>query len=192
MQRVILVGRAAAGKDFARKHLQAAGLDFQVSYTTRPARPKEVEGQDYFFISPEKFDRLTDQKAWHEHVTFTNGWKYGTLKSQFEGFNRLFIMSPVGLEHLTEEERSESLVVYFNIQDSNEIKKRLQERGWTEEQTRVRMRDDEAQFGPFVLSPPGIEITDPFFDVTQLCSDIAKHGFAMSALSLLKKNLDLP
>ena len=173
MKRVILLGRAATGKDFLRKHLQEAGLDFQVSYTTRPARMHEINGKDYFFITQEEFQQLTEQKAWHEHVVF-NDWHYGTLKSQFSGTNRLFIMSPNGLQHLTPGERKESLVVYLNIKDSKEIVTRLKQRGWSEAQVQVRMQADDAQFSEFVLEPPGIQVTEPWFDPAALvCKIIA-------------------
>jgi guanylate kinase len=181
MKRVILIGRAGTGKDFARKCLQEVGFDFQISYTTRPIRPGEVHGQDYFFVSEDEFDQLTQQDAWHEHVVFNN-WHYGTLKTQFEGKNRVFIMSPAGLSHLTSTERAESLVVYLNVVDKGDKKEttiletRLKQRGWSETQIQVRMQADDQQFSSFVLQQPGLEITDPFFPSAQLVSQILSIG----------------
>ena len=47
MNKIILVGKAAAGKDHMRKILQGRGFDYGVSYTTRPRRPGEIDGEDY-------------------------------------------------------------------------------------------------------------------------------------------------
>lgn len=182
MKRVILIGKAASGKDFARKYLQQAGFDFQVSYTTRPPRVGEIHGKDYFFLEQKEFERLSQEGAWHEIATFQGlhkegfqvTWYYGTLKSQFEGKNRLFIMSPAGLKYLSPEERKESLVVYFNPKDTHVIKQRLVERGWTEEQIDVRQEADRLQFEGFHLDVlvPGIEVNDAFFDPAKLLREI--------------------
>jgi guanylate kinase len=59
------------------------GLRFSISYTTRPPRPGEVHGKDYFFISPEEFQRLRDQGAMAECVEQFGYW-YGTGKEWIE------------------------------------------------------------------------------------------------------------
>lgn len=56
-----------------------AALRFSISYTTRPARPGEMDGRDYFFVSPAEFHRLQDQGALVESVEQFGHW-YGTSK----------------------------------------------------------------------------------------------------------------
>ena len=53
MNKVILIGKAAAGKDHMRKVLEGRGFTYGTSYTTRPPREGEIDGQDYYFISKE-------------------------------------------------------------------------------------------------------------------------------------------
>ncbi len=48
-----------------------------VSTTTRPARPGEVDGRDYFFVSDEEFTRMQAQGELLESATFA-GNRYGT------------------------------------------------------------------------------------------------------------------
>lgn len=48
-----------------------------VSATTRPARPGEVDGQDYFFVSGAEFDRMQAAGELLESATFA-GNRYGT------------------------------------------------------------------------------------------------------------------
>ena len=56
-----------------------ARIRFSISYTTRPRRPSEVDGKDYFFVSPEEFRRLRDTGALAEFVE-QFGYGYGTSR----------------------------------------------------------------------------------------------------------------
>ncbi|EPD47342.1 MULTISPECIES: guanylate kinase [Corynebacterium] len=61
-QLVVLAGPAGVGKSTVVSRLRAEvpGLYFSVSMTTRAARPGEVDGRDYFFVTPEKFQQHID------------------------------------------------------------------------------------------------------------------------------------
>ena len=52
---------------------------FSVSYTTRPSRPGEVDGQDYCFVSEEEFTGLIREGLLIEHVK-QFGYYYGTSR----------------------------------------------------------------------------------------------------------------
>ena len=49
MNKIILVGKGASGKDHLRKILEGRGFTYGISYTTRPPREGEIDGQDYYF-----------------------------------------------------------------------------------------------------------------------------------------------
>ena len=57
-KRIVLVGRAASGKDHARKKFEAKGYKYGISYTSRPPRSNEVNGIDYHFLSKEQFEDM--------------------------------------------------------------------------------------------------------------------------------------
>lgn len=61
-QLVVLAGPAGVGKSTVVNRLRAEipGLYFSVSMTTRAARPGEVDGRDYFFVTPEQFQEHID------------------------------------------------------------------------------------------------------------------------------------
>ena len=42
-------------------------IEISVSHTTRPKRPGEAEGEDYFFVSPQEFQRMIEASIWHVH-----------------------------------------------------------------------------------------------------------------------------
>lgn len=62
-------------------------LSLSISHTTRKPRPREADGQQYHFISPEAFRQLVDENAFLEHaVVFGHcyGTHAGALKEQLE------------------------------------------------------------------------------------------------------------
>src|SRR6185437_15502409 len=60
---VVLSGPSAVGKSTVVRCLRERILDlhFSVSATTRMPRPGEVDGVDYHFVSPDRFQELIDQ-----------------------------------------------------------------------------------------------------------------------------------
>ena len=77
----VITAPSGTGKTTLLKPLMAADarLRFSISYTTRPRRPSEVDGKDYFFVSPEEFRRLRDTGALAEFVE-QFGYGYGTSR----------------------------------------------------------------------------------------------------------------
>lgn len=79
----VLAGPTSVGKStlsrFIRTHYPE--VHFSVSATTRPPRPSEVDGVDYHFIEPARFDELVTQGAFLEWATVHGTHRYGTLRS---------------------------------------------------------------------------------------------------------------
>jgi guanylate kinase len=82
---LVLSSPSGGGKTTIAKALLAARDDvgYSVSATTRPPRPGEEDGKDYFFITREEFDRRVTADAFVEHAEYS-GERYGTLKSQLD------------------------------------------------------------------------------------------------------------
>jgi guanylate kinase len=59
------------------------GLELAVSATTRPPRAGERDGRDYWFLSPEEFERRVARGDFVEHAVYA-GHRYGTLRSELE------------------------------------------------------------------------------------------------------------
>ena len=58
-------------------------LKVSTSHTTRPMRPTEQDGREYFFVSNADFDRMVAEGAFLEHArVFDN--QYGTSKGQLQ------------------------------------------------------------------------------------------------------------
>lgn len=76
----VLVGPSGVGKGTVLKQLvaQYPQLQVSISATTRPPRPGEVDGRDYFFLSEEQFDRLIAEDRLLEWALVHRKYRYGT------------------------------------------------------------------------------------------------------------------
>jgi len=82
----VVSGPSGAGKDTLVEALRERreSLRYSISVTTRPARPDERDGEHYFFVSPDEFERLRESGLlleWREY----GGNLYGTPRAYVEG-----------------------------------------------------------------------------------------------------------
>ena len=52
-------------------------LKISISYTTRPPRPGDVDGEDYRFVDEAEFQKMIEEKAFIEYAEIY-GYRYGT------------------------------------------------------------------------------------------------------------------
>jgi guanylate kinase len=63
---------------------QIPELELAISATTRPRRPNEVDGRDYWFIGDDEFDDRLAEGDFLEYVQFPWGQRSGTLRSEIQ------------------------------------------------------------------------------------------------------------
>jgi len=84
----VITGTSGEGKSTLARRLveRMPELQLAVSATTRPQRPGEVDGRDYWFISDEEFDRRLAEDDFLEWVELPwgPGYRSGTLLSEIE------------------------------------------------------------------------------------------------------------
>jgi len=80
----IFTAPSGAGKTTIVRHLLKTYnfLDFSVSATTREMRDYEVDGKDYYFLTPEEFRKRVDNDEFIEWEEVYKDQYYGTLKSE--------------------------------------------------------------------------------------------------------------
>jgi guanylate kinase len=130
----VITAPSGTGKTTLLKPLMAADdrLRFSISFTTRPPRPGEVDGQDYFFVSPEEFQRLRDNGDLVEWVE-QFGYAYGTsrewvLKMIKSGADLVFDLDPRGARAL-KTDFPQGTFIFILPPGLEELKRRLQGRG---------------------------------------------------------------
>ena len=84
----VLTGTSGEGKSTLATLLveRVDGLELAVSATTRPRRPGEKHGRDYWFLSDEEFDRKLEESDFVEWVELPwgEGYRSGTLWSELD------------------------------------------------------------------------------------------------------------
>ncbi len=135
----VISAPSGSGKSTLVKMLLASveGLDFSISYTTRPPRGKEKDGEDYHFVSREQFMAMQDR---------------GELLEWAEVFGNFYGTANAALEQARK--RGHDLVLDIDVQGAGQLKKRLPEavtifilppsRRELEKRLRSRSLDDEA------------------------------------------------
>ena len=77
----VLSSPSGAGKTTLTKKIAEDNSNFtiSISYTTRKARPNEINGKDYHFVTTEKFNSLVKENNFFEYANIFDNY-YGTHK----------------------------------------------------------------------------------------------------------------
>jgi len=128
---LVLSSPSGAGKTTLSKKIQQSDSTFKisVSHTTRKARPNEVDGVDYHFVTEEKFKNLLKKNAFYEHSIIFGNY-YGTSKVAVdtivkEKHNVLFDIDWKGAQQLSEFKELNLLKIFILPPSKEELEKRL-------------------------------------------------------------------
>ena len=80
---IVISGPSGVGKDATLTRMKEMGYPFHfvVTATTRPQRPGEVHGRDYYFVSTQEFTSMVEQDELLEHALVYGEYK-GIPKAQ--------------------------------------------------------------------------------------------------------------
>ena len=83
---IVVTGPSGAGKGTLISELlrRLPQLEHTVSATTRERRAGEEDGREYWFLSPQEFERRVEAGEFLEYITYVSGKRYGTLRSELE------------------------------------------------------------------------------------------------------------
>ena len=129
----VVTGPSGAGKGTLIRGLieRVAGLEIAVSATTRPQRPGEIDGQDYWFLTDDEFTRRVGDGEFLEWVDYVSGRRYGTLSSEMERIaeNDAICVLELELEGALRVQSDVSgSITIFIAADVEELERRLRER----------------------------------------------------------------
>lgn len=131
---IVLSSPSGCGKTTVYKRLleEVPDLAYSVSVTTRPMRPGEVHGRDYFFVSPAEFRRMVRRGELLEWER-VYGRLYGTRKDLVEeilrqGRDCIMDLDVKGGSKL-KRRRPETLAIFLLPPSFAVLRQRLEQRG---------------------------------------------------------------
>lgn len=130
---IVISGPSGVGKDTVIQRMIERNLPFHfvVTATTRPPRPNEIHGRDYFFFSHDEFAEMIEKGELLEHAIVYNDYK-GIPKAQVRGalasgkdvVMRLDVQGAATIRNLY----PDALLIFLSPRDETEMVNRLQER----------------------------------------------------------------
>jgi guanylate kinase len=130
---IVISGPSGAGKDTVMQRMQERGLPFHfvVTATTRPKRPNEVHGKDYFFVTKDEFARMIDEDELIEHAIVYGDYK-GIPKQQVRealasGKDVVMRIDVQGAETVRKM-APEALMIFITTENETELVHRLETR----------------------------------------------------------------
>lgn len=106
----VISGPSGCGKSTLIRNLLGClpGLQFSVSHTTRPKRNGEVEGQDYYFVTREEFERMKKADTFLEWAE-VHGHLYGTSRDE-----------------VSRKSRQGDLILDIDVQGARQVRRKLE------------------------------------------------------------------
>lgn len=144
---VVVSGPSGVGKStVVRRLLERVGdaLRLSVSATTRPARPGETDGRDYYFLTAEEFARRRAAGEFLECVeVFGRGHWYGTLWSEVSSSldRGQWVLLEIDVDGAARvvEQYADAITLFLRPDSLEELERRLRLRG-TESEEAVQRR----------------------------------------------------
>jgi len=134
-------GKSTISRALLEKHDH---LSMSISATTRPMRPGEVDGKDYFFVDQDRFDKMVEDDEFLEYATVF-GQSYGTPRGPVEqalnnGHDVLFDVDWQGTQQLKQSAHEELVSIFILPPSLEELEARLYARAQdSEEVVKSRM-----------------------------------------------------
>jgi guanylate kinase len=146
----IISAPSGSGKSTLTRELlkNVPGLRFSISYTTRPPRGQERDGEDYFFVTREAFEQRLARGEFLEHAEVFGNY-YGTHVSELdraasEGVDLVLDIDVQGARQL--KGKIPAAVSIFILAPSREIlEQRLRDRSQDSDQVMERRLRDAAE-----------------------------------------------
>ncbi len=150
---IIFSAPSGAGKTSIVKGVlqRLPGLVFSVSACSRPMRPGETDGIDYYFLTPDDFRKKIEEGAFLEWEEVYPGNYYGTLHSEVkrirdQGRHVVFDVDVAGGMNIKEQFKKQSLALFIQPPSLSVLRDRLVNRGTeTEESLNRRLGKAEQE-----------------------------------------------
>lgn len=124
---IALIGESGSGKDTVMQRVLAACPELHeiISCTTRPRREHEIEGVNYFYLTPEQFADKVINNEMLEATNF-NSWFYGTSYDSLRSdCINIGVFNPAGIESIILSPNVQVLVFYIKAKGKERLLRQL-------------------------------------------------------------------
>ena len=145
---IVISGPSGSGKGtIVEKLLDDKSIELSVSCTTRPPRPHEKDGVNYFFKREDEFNDMIVSNSFLEHAQVF-GCQYGTpkavvLKKLDQGKNIILEIDVQGAMQV-KGNYDDALLIFISPPSDEELLTRLKKRG-TETEAQIKKRFSKAK-----------------------------------------------
>jgi guanylate kinase len=147
---VVITAPSGTGKSSLIKHVRERypHVRESVSFTSRPMRPGEKEGVDYYYIDKKKFEQKISDGDFLEWALVHGDYK-GTDAKQIqkylqEGVHMLFDLDVQGADAIRKMFNDDARIIFIEPPSFEELEKRLRGRN-TETEEKIQMRLENAR-----------------------------------------------
>ena len=149
---VILSAPSGAGKSTIISNLLKKDfkLEFSISACTRKPRGEEIDGKDYYFLSPFDFKNKISKNEFIEWGEVYEDHFYGTLKTEIDrifakGNNVIFDIDIAGGLNIKKQFADKAISIFIMPPSVEELERRLKSRG-TDSEKNIQKRINKAKF----------------------------------------------
>ncbi|WFN91146.1 guanylate kinase [Arcanobacterium wilhelmae] len=178
MQAFVISGPTAVGKGTVLKELlaRAPQLWYSISATTRPARPGESDGVDYYFVSDEQFDEMVESGSMLEWAVVHRMHRYGTPRKPVEdalaaGKTVILELDLAGARQVRES-MPEAIQIFLAPPSFEDLQYRLRARGTETQEDQQRRLETakvelaaESEFDYIVVNDTVAQATDELLQI---------------------------
>ena len=177
---IALIGEAGSGKDTIMQNILIKyPLMFNeiISCTTRPRRENEIEGVNYYFLTPEQFSDKVLNYEMLEATSF-NGWFYGTsLDSLRSDVLNIGVFNPDGIRAIISNPEVEVRVFRIAASDKTRLLRQLnRENSPNVDEIVRRYKTDKEDFSDLdfdyteISNEASADLTRAVLDIVDLCA----------------------
>jgi len=159
---IVICGFSASGKDRISKYI-ANNYDYYeiISYTSRPIRPNESEGNPYHFITRKQFEEMLYNNQFIECRTYntlvnniSDIWYYGLHKDNFDltKNNYIVVLDISGLIQLKKYYRDNIISFFIDVDEQTRRNRCINREDFDEIEWNRRYLDDKLKFTEEVIN----------------------------------------
>ena len=148
---LVISGFSGAGKDTIAKLIKEQyGLSFVVSHSTRPMRPGESQGDQYYFISDNEMCTMAFNKELIEgrcYKSIYGNWFYAAHKDQIkQDKSYVVVLDVLGYRELKKHFGDRVVGIFIHVDDETRLERAKSRQDFNIDEWNRRLKDDKTQF----------------------------------------------